>query len=488
MMEPTKGEMVMLIRDLEIKTGLDRATIRYYEKEGLITPERKENGYRDYTDENLNTLMKIKLLRQIGMTLDRIKALQQGSADLQTALSEQLRILEQRIRDTQQARVICQQMQLDRVSYADLDAGEYLRALSAPQTVPVNSSFKERVYREYHPVRRFLARWADYCLAGNLLHFLFVVVLGVRPYSDLLSGAVTFLVPFLMVPLGAWMLHKWGTTPGKWCLGLRVESEDGGNLTFSSALQREWDVLRYGYGFGIPVWIYWRLYKSYREYQQREPDWDWDAEYCYQPQTFRRNTAAAGLLVSVVLLIIVTTGHQFQAKHKDNLTVADFSANYNQYKTLLFADRNALRRLQPDGTFYLESGTSATLYIDGTPEKEKYSFDYVTEGELLREIHYSNRWNQIFYMDPIGIHCDIAAISSVMSQDGMTLMDLKEFLKIWETESAQDNGEVRYGSVRIYWAIEAENCNRSEDGHYYSNDEDAEDSSVSLDFVIELPG
>ena len=46
----------MLIRDLEVKSGLDRATIRFYEREGLITPERKENGYRDYTEENLTIL------------------------------------------------------------------------------------------------------------------------------------------------------------------------------------------------------------------------------------------------------------------------------------------------------------------------------------------------------------------------------------------------------------------------------------------------
>lgn len=32
-----EGVIYMLIRDLEYKTGLDRATIRFYEKEQLIT-------------------------------------------------------------------------------------------------------------------------------------------------------------------------------------------------------------------------------------------------------------------------------------------------------------------------------------------------------------------------------------------------------------------------------------------------------------------
>ena len=38
----------MTIKDMELQTGLARANIRYYEAEGLISPERAENGYREY--------------------------------------------------------------------------------------------------------------------------------------------------------------------------------------------------------------------------------------------------------------------------------------------------------------------------------------------------------------------------------------------------------------------------------------------------------
>lgn len=68
----------MLIRDLEMNTGLDRATIRFYEKEGLIEQNRKDNGYREYTKEHETLLFKIKLLRQLGMSLETIKDLQIG--------------------------------------------------------------------------------------------------------------------------------------------------------------------------------------------------------------------------------------------------------------------------------------------------------------------------------------------------------------------------------------------------------------------------
>lgn len=68
----------MKIRQLEQATGLDRATIRFYEKEGLSQPQRQENGYREYERSDQDALLKIKLLRQLGISLESIKKLQQG--------------------------------------------------------------------------------------------------------------------------------------------------------------------------------------------------------------------------------------------------------------------------------------------------------------------------------------------------------------------------------------------------------------------------
>ena len=56
----------MTVKEVEERTGLPRANIRYYESEGLIHPNRGENGYRDYRQEDVDTLLKIKLLRQLG--------------------------------------------------------------------------------------------------------------------------------------------------------------------------------------------------------------------------------------------------------------------------------------------------------------------------------------------------------------------------------------------------------------------------------------
>ena len=59
----------MTIREAEQRTGLDRATIRFYEKEGLISPKRQENGYRDYGEADITALLRIKLLRDANVDL-----------------------------------------------------------------------------------------------------------------------------------------------------------------------------------------------------------------------------------------------------------------------------------------------------------------------------------------------------------------------------------------------------------------------------------
>ena len=60
----------MTIKDLEERTGLSRANIRFYEKEGLLSPLRRENGYREYTEEDVQTLQRIKLLRSLQFSIE----------------------------------------------------------------------------------------------------------------------------------------------------------------------------------------------------------------------------------------------------------------------------------------------------------------------------------------------------------------------------------------------------------------------------------
>ena len=47
----------MKINEVEERVGITKRNIRYYEKEGLLSPGRNsENGYRDYADEDVEAL------------------------------------------------------------------------------------------------------------------------------------------------------------------------------------------------------------------------------------------------------------------------------------------------------------------------------------------------------------------------------------------------------------------------------------------------
>src|SRR5882757_1560780 len=49
-------ESAMNVGDAAARSGLPAKTIRYYEEIGLIRPARAENGYRDYTGDDIHRL------------------------------------------------------------------------------------------------------------------------------------------------------------------------------------------------------------------------------------------------------------------------------------------------------------------------------------------------------------------------------------------------------------------------------------------------
>ena len=76
----------MNIKEIEQRSGLPRSGVRFYESEGLLSPARSPNGYRDYSEGDLDTLLKIKRLRALGLSLAEIKDIQRGDLPLADAL------------------------------------------------------------------------------------------------------------------------------------------------------------------------------------------------------------------------------------------------------------------------------------------------------------------------------------------------------------------------------------------------------------------
>ena len=64
----------MEIRDLSEKTGVPAKTIRYYEEIALLPPpNRKPNGYRDYSETDIERLKLVSGARRLDFSLAEIK-------------------------------------------------------------------------------------------------------------------------------------------------------------------------------------------------------------------------------------------------------------------------------------------------------------------------------------------------------------------------------------------------------------------------------
>ena len=121
----------MTIKDVEEQTGLSRSNIRFYEKEKLIEPSRNEsNGYRDYSENDVENIKKIAYLRTLGISIEDIRSIISEKVTLQEMLEKQKEVLKNQITDLNKAKLMCEKM-LDEesISYEKLQVEQYVTDL-----------------------------------------------------------------------------------------------------------------------------------------------------------------------------------------------------------------------------------------------------------------------------------------------------------------------------------------------------------------------
>lgn len=57
------------------RADLPPKTIRYYEEIGLVSPSRRANGYRDYSEQEIHTLRFVARARSLGFPVEECRAL-----------------------------------------------------------------------------------------------------------------------------------------------------------------------------------------------------------------------------------------------------------------------------------------------------------------------------------------------------------------------------------------------------------------------------
>lgn len=65
----------MRIGDAAKQAGVAERTLRYYESIGLVAPERRENGYRDYAPQDVEKLRFVARARGLGFSVEDCRTL-----------------------------------------------------------------------------------------------------------------------------------------------------------------------------------------------------------------------------------------------------------------------------------------------------------------------------------------------------------------------------------------------------------------------------
>ena len=381
----------MNIKEIEERSGLTRANIRYYEQEGLLAPVRRENKYRDYSEEDLETLLRIALLRSLGFSLEEIRRLQSGEADFAAAMRERSAALETEGRRLLAARNVCDAISHEVTSYSALRPENYLNGFE------LDAAAKQRDVAEPHPWRRYLARAIDLTLTGILVSFVQFMLLhhnlvNISKAEIFLCGLAGWGLLVLIEPL---LLSRFAATAGKWCMGITVTRPDGERLSYGEALERTAAVWLYGAGLGISIVELVCNYRSYRRYTRGEElAWESGSIERFDERGTGRMVLLYAAITALSLALTLAMGLSAALPpNRGELTVAEFAENVNYYRT--FFDFGTRWTLDSSGE-WVENEYENVIYFGGGGKPTPFS--YTVEDGVLRAVHwaYSETEEQLF--------------------------------------------------------------------------------------------
>ena len=104
-------------------------TLRFYDEIGLFKPSRVEdNGYRYYSMEDFNKLVRILELRELGLSISEVKQVIDGK-DLKIALQDRLKVIENEIKHSKENLILIENI------IRQIDKGEYMNKYQAKEIV-----------------------------------------------------------------------------------------------------------------------------------------------------------------------------------------------------------------------------------------------------------------------------------------------------------------------------------------------------------------
>ena len=470
----------MNIKEIEERSGLTRANIRYYEQEGLLAPARRENKYRDYSEEDLETLLRIALLRNLGFSLDEIRRLQSGELELAAAMRERSAALESEGQRLLAARNVCDAISREVTSYSALRPEDYLNGFEP------DAAAKQRDVAEPHPLRRYLARAIDLTIVGLMVSFVQFVLLhhnlvNISKGENVLCGLAGWGLLVLIEPL---LLARFGTTAGKWCMGITVTRPDGERLSYSEALNRTALVWFYGAGLGLPLVELVCSYLSYRRYTRGEElAWEEGSVERFDGRGTGKMVLLYAAITALSLALTLAMGLSAALPpNRGDLTVAEFAENVNFYRG--YFDCGERWSLDENGE-WAENQYENVVYFGGGDGPAP--FTYTVEDGTLRAVHWAYTETAETIYGTGDENARVAYLALAAAQKGTSLFNIRSVIA--QIDADRWEGDADYSAV---WKNVEMRYDAQIEGEYYYSEgfflsvQDGQPITVTLTFDARL--
>ena len=186
----------MKINDVEAAVGITKKNIRFYEEEGLIAPGREPgNGYRSYSQADVERLQRIKLLRKLDVPLADIREMLAGQKTLAEGMAQQLERLSTRRKDLDEAIGFCELLHGEPGTLEELDVQQTLARLTAREEQGVTFVNIERTDRKAERIR-------GACIGAALFVALMAFVIAILVWAFYTDPQDAPPLPLLIVLFG----------------------------------------------------------------------------------------------------------------------------------------------------------------------------------------------------------------------------------------------------------------------------------------------
>ena len=183
----------MKIKQAEELVGITSKNIRFYEEQGLLFPERAENGYREYRQQDIETLKEIKLFRKFGVSVEEIKAVFEGKRKVADVLSNQMEAFEQEKENISHMENLIDVMLASEIDINNLDIDHWLDQME--QMEKEGTSFVNISKEDIHMRKKAGAIAGASVILILLLIGIIAVVWG-NYYEPIPKGIFIFLIAF----------------------------------------------------------------------------------------------------------------------------------------------------------------------------------------------------------------------------------------------------------------------------------------------------